>query len=272
MLRFLGSIIGPVAGLLTYDDGQQIEDEITNLNQVAANLSHLVGKQTHVVRAQFEEIQGRFNIYEERQKELKHQLIEIQKGIYEMSSFVVKLEYSRALPNTLHVLEAGLDEHLREADWLLEIIHYAHQGQLHPSLLTTEQLQPIYQDVQDHAPAFAFPVPGPKINVEDLAQAATTTISCRNKTLRVCLDVPLLEKTDYNLYGLHSVPVIQSVMKNGSGRAFVRSEFSHLAMADSQRIYLLLKEKGMDQCKELRGFYMCPENLPVLMHPVRAPC
>ena len=67
MLGFLGGIIGPVAGHLTYDDGQQIEDKINNLNQVAANLSHLVGKQTHVVRAQFEEIQGRFNIYEERQ-------------------------------------------------------------------------------------------------------------------------------------------------------------------------------------------------------------
>ena len=272
MLGFLGGIVGPVAGLLTYDDGQQIEDEINNLNQVAANLSHLVGKQTHVVRAQFEEIQGRFNIYEERQKELKHQLTEIQKGMYEMSSSVFKLEYSRALSNTLHVLEAGLDEHLRAADRLLEIIHYARRGQLHPSLLTTEKLQPIYRDVQDHAPAFAFPVPGPKINVEDLAQAATTTISCRNKTLRVCLDVPLLEKTDYNLYGLHSVPVIQSILKNGSGRAYVRSEFSHLAMADSQRTYLLMKEKEMEQCKELRGFYMCPENLPVRETSTYASC
>ena len=61
MLGFLGRIIGPVASLLTYEYGLQIEDEINNLNQVAANLSHLVGKQTHVVRAQFEEIQGRFN-------------------------------------------------------------------------------------------------------------------------------------------------------------------------------------------------------------------
>ena len=215
---------------------------------MAANLSHLVGKQTHVLRAQFEEIQGRFNIYEKRQKELKHQLTDIQKGMYEMSSSVVKLEYSRAVSNMLHVLEAGLDEHLRAANRLLEIIHYARRGLLHPSLLTIEQLQPIYRGVQDHAPALAFLVPGPKINVEDLAQAATTTISCRNKTLRVCLDVPLLEKTDYKLYGLNSVPVIQSVLKNGSGRAYVRSEFSHLAMEDSQRTYFLMKEKEMDQC------------------------
>ena len=131
-LVFLGGNISSVAGLLTYDDGQQIEDEINNFNQVAANLSHLVGKETHVVRAQFEEIQGRFNIYEERQKKLKHQLTEIQKGMYEIPSSVVKLEYSRTLSNTLHILEAGLDEHLRAADRCLEIIHYARRGLLHP--------------------------------------------------------------------------------------------------------------------------------------------
>ena len=145
----MGGIIGHVAGLLTYTDGQQIEGEINNLNQVAANLSHLVGKQTHVVRAQFEEIQGQFDIYEGHQKELKNQLTEIQKGMYEMSSAAIRLEYSRALSNTFHVLEAGLDEHLRAADRLLEFTHCARQGLLHPSLLTTKQLEPIYRDIQD---------------------------------------------------------------------------------------------------------------------------
>ena len=72
MVRFPEGVICSVPGLLTYNDGQQIEDEINHLNQVAANLSHLVGEQTHVVRAKFEEIKGRFNIYEERQKELKN--------------------------------------------------------------------------------------------------------------------------------------------------------------------------------------------------------
>ena len=127
-------------------------------------------------------------------------------------------------------------------------------------------------DVQDHAPALAFPVPGPKINVWDLTQAATTMIFCRNKTLRVCLDVPLLDKTDYNLYRLHSVPVVQSILKNGSGRAYVLSEFSHLAMADWQRTYLLMKEREMDQCKELRGLYMFSENLSARETSIYASC
>ena len=74
MLGFLEGIIGSVAGLLTYDDRQQIENEISELNQAAANLSHLLGKQTQVVRASFEEIDKQLGAYGERQKQLKFQL------------------------------------------------------------------------------------------------------------------------------------------------------------------------------------------------------
>ena len=42
MLGFLGGIIGTVASLHIYNDGQQIEEEVNNLKQVAANLSHLL--------------------------------------------------------------------------------------------------------------------------------------------------------------------------------------------------------------------------------------
>ena len=55
-LEFLESIIGPVAGLVTYEDGQRIENETNDLRRVAANLSHLVGRQTYVIRTQFEEM------------------------------------------------------------------------------------------------------------------------------------------------------------------------------------------------------------------------
>ena len=56
LLGFLGGIIGPVAGLLTYDDGQLIEAKIQELNEAQANISHLVGQQIHLVRSQLEEM------------------------------------------------------------------------------------------------------------------------------------------------------------------------------------------------------------------------
>ena len=66
-LGFQGGVIGPVAGLLIYDDGQKIENEINELNQGAANLSHIVGRQSHIVKARFEELQEQLGAYEESQ-------------------------------------------------------------------------------------------------------------------------------------------------------------------------------------------------------------
>ena len=81
MLGFLEGLVGPVVGLLTSDDGKQIENEINELNQAAANLSYLVGRQTHIARARFEVIHEHLGAYEERQKQLKFQPAKIQEDI-----------------------------------------------------------------------------------------------------------------------------------------------------------------------------------------------
>ena len=40
ILAFSGVIVGPVAGLLTYEDGVMTDSKIDHLNQAQANLSH----------------------------------------------------------------------------------------------------------------------------------------------------------------------------------------------------------------------------------------
>ena len=138
LMGFQGSIIGPVSGLVTYEDGQRIENEINDLNRVAANLSHLVGRQTHVIRAQFEEMHGQLEAYEEHQKEFRSQLMSIQEGMYQVSAPLFQLNYTQMLTSTLHALEMGLDEYLRATDQLLEIVYSARRGMLNFSLLTPE--------------------------------------------------------------------------------------------------------------------------------------
>ena len=90
LLGFLGSIIGSVAGLVTYEDGKRIENEINDLNRVAANLSHLVGEQTHVIRAQFEEMHGQLEAYEEHQEEFRSQITDHRSQITDAHEYVAR--------------------------------------------------------------------------------------------------------------------------------------------------------------------------------------
>ena len=110
------------------------------------------------------------------------------------------------------------------------------------------------------------------MRTEDLAQIATTTIVCRNKRLKVCLDIPLVDKTDYTLYQLHSVSLKQSILRNGSGKAYVRSAFSPDAMEESRQTYILMNQEEMDQCKDLEHFYLCLRSSPIYETSTRETC
>lgn len=56
LLGVLGELIGPIAGLMTYIDGETLQAEITELNQAQANMSYVFDRQTLIVRAQLEEM------------------------------------------------------------------------------------------------------------------------------------------------------------------------------------------------------------------------
>ena len=71
LLGFLGGIIGPVAGVLTYDNRQMIEAKIEELNEAQINISHLVGQQTHLVRSQLERMHKEAQQHQEKLKSLK---------------------------------------------------------------------------------------------------------------------------------------------------------------------------------------------------------
>ena len=110
------------------------------------------------------------------------------------------------------------------------------------------------------------------MSIDDLAKIATTTVIRENKRLKICLDIPLVDKTDYTLYQLHPVPGIQSILRKGSGRAYHLSTFSHIAMEESRRTYILMNQEGMGQCKHLGSFYLRPGKSPIHETSTREVC
>ena len=105
-------------------------------------------------------------------------------------SVMITLQATESVELLRHSIEAGLDEYIRSADELLDVIHFARRGELHPALLTSEQMEPVFRDVQDHAGGLDFPIPGPKVSIEELADLAQVTIICKNGTMRLLLDIP----------------------------------------------------------------------------------
>ena len=56
LLGFIGSIIGPVIGMITSDDAEEYDNTINELYDRYNNLSNILRKQTYVVKSEINNI------------------------------------------------------------------------------------------------------------------------------------------------------------------------------------------------------------------------
>ena len=134
---------------------------------------------------------------------------------------------------------------MRSADKIVALIYAASQKRMHPELLTPKQLGPIYWDIQDYHPDVAFPISGTSVDTDEQTSLSIVTPIYKKGVLKKLLDIPLLGRTNYLTYRLHLVPVLQAILGNDSGKAYIRPRFSHIAVKESQRTYILMNHQDV---------------------------
>ena len=61
LLGFIGPIIGPVIGVMTFDDAEEYDNTINELHDRQNNLSKILRKQTHIVKSEINNIHLELN-------------------------------------------------------------------------------------------------------------------------------------------------------------------------------------------------------------------
>ena len=56
LLRFIGSILGPVIGVMISDDSEEYNEAISNIYEKQNNISKIIGKETHIIKAEVNDI------------------------------------------------------------------------------------------------------------------------------------------------------------------------------------------------------------------------
>ena len=181
-----------------------MDSKIDDLNQAQANLSHLVGTQTHLVRSQLEQLHQTVEEQEGQMYGLKSKLLSTMAHANEIATSVDHITLRQTITAVLYSVEQRLDEYLRSAHQLIDVVYAARDGKLHPSLLTSQQLDPIFRYIRDHFPKTSFPLSGPNISIQKLTQISEMTIVCKNGTLQVIINIPLLDLAEYTLYEMHA--------------------------------------------------------------------
>ncbi|XP_043473700.1 uncharacterized protein LOC122505895 [Leptopilina heterotoma] len=152
---------------------------------------------------------------------------------------------------------------IRVTQTMLEAVHTARQGKLHPGLISSKQLEPILRDVEDHLTEVQFPLPGPAVSIEELIPISTVTILCVNRQLKILVDIPLLEKYNYQALKMHPLPTIQEAIGNKTIRAYVKTKHDYLIVDEEQHTYLLLTERDWKSCKSTASYHACLNGIPI---------
>ncbi|KAF0726158.1 Integrase catalytic domain-containing protein [Aphis craccivora] len=171
---------------------------------------------------------------------------------------------------TKHFIQVNLlvTKHILETNTLLEIIHQAKIGVVHPSLITPQELLEHVKDIKVSLPGGTdLPTDLDISNIYELVKLSDVAIYYANDNLVFIISLPLIYQNDFILYNLIPVPVCI-----GNDCVYIKPINKYLAISKSKEHYATYDEFYYTHCKHARDFLLCPEGN--LLHPrcIRPTC
>lgn len=175
----------------------------------------------------------------------------------ELDEFMIYQKLNLLLSNSSLALEKSIEEYSKYLEAMIAVVHSMHQGKIHPYLIKKKQMFDAIKEIQNLKKDLEFPLASNHINVAEVIRMSTLIFKIEGDELKVTLNIPLLEKTKFHLYQLHSVHVPQKMLRSRKGRAYIKPSTKFLAMDDKKRYYFRVKENILRYCHKIAEKYIC---------------
>ena len=260
---FIGSLSKTLFGTLNEDDGLYYNDQIDALLRSEKELAHLVQQQAHLATSKFNYISN--NLKELRSQQEKFFLTSQWLGneMTRLQNHDHLVNYTLQVTEWFNTVNAVLDEHLETYRTMLNVIHDARHGKLHPALLNRTQLQEIQQHVHDVNAAYEFPIPKEHIRAERLSEVATVYLGRVEHRFLMEIHIPLLDRKGYDLYRMHPLPIPQNISENTLPSAYIIPRATYLAIGDDKISHTFLSTEHLRLCTKTIHHYICEYEGPM---------
>lgn len=212
----------------------------------------LLEKQIKILRVEIERDEGRlYNMREKLNTDLNITLV----------NFTNEIQIKNHVTNSYLKLSLLLTQYMIEANTIFEIIQFAKLGQIHPKLVSPEELLKQFKDIKISLPS-GTDLPS-ELNIEgvsELLKLSTLAIIYFENHLIFRITIPLVYQHTLTLFHLIPKPVCKD-----NACIYVNPTYDYLAVSKSKELYSTYDKLDKLYCKNARSFLLCPEIHP--LHP-----
>lgn len=151
----------------------------------------------------------------------------------------------------------------------LEVLQELHEGRVSQKLLGPDVLEKIIGDIRKNSKDFKLPeYLTNSVQARQLCPADGTIVEDH---LIITMHLPLMEKTDFELYELHTANVPQKQLGKMI-MAGIKPQSPYLARSYDHKNYLFLDEKSLRACQHIKDQYYCSSKKLIFDYSKKSPC
>ena len=201
----------PVVARLFFDHiwyiaSERVNKNIDQLFRDQGNLVKLTEEETHILSAGLEEL---YNATASHRALLKKLEVTLQNKVIALDQESEKNTFLWELSAFSWQFEAKVDHLVYSHRELLKILNDLCNRMVHPKLLQHNIVQKVINDVRQSENDVDLPIPLHHARAEEIAKIATIDATYHSGRIIASLTLPLVERTAYDLYQLHSVAIPQ---------------------------------------------------------------
>lgn len=254
-LVYVGNVYKYLFGLMNEEDKKFIDEKISLLDESNEQTLSLLENQTRIIKNKFLMCEENFKHYENVMKE--HEVFTNNK-----TEIWRKIMFYDAI---MHRYITDLDS---DCNSLINAIVFANEGQIHPKLISHDNVVDLVKSIQLSESNFDIPFSSDNPTLGEISRISKITIYYENSKINYVIDIPLLEKESFTIYKYYCVP---NPIRNSSLFTFISPNSRFTALNSDRDKYINLNEWQLNACKKSKKGYIC-ENPPIFTNNENNPC
>lgn len=238
LLNIIGSVMKTLFGTLDYNDAEYYNQAIKNAESNENNLLKLLQEQVHVVKTTITNFNNTIIKLDENKGIFNKNLEIISNYTLETNKKYFSLELKQKIEEHFALLSFYITELQNEYSTLTNAILFAKSNNLHPFIITPQQLIEELSKTITHVPSNAnYPLPLNSENSHKYLEIASIKYRYFEDKIIFVISIPLINNMQYFLYKPIPLPINHP---NFNQLTFILPSMNYLAMSENRNIYATL--------------------------------